>query len=524
MMMSMTPRCRRLSSSSLSSLSSLPSLLPWSGQFLILASLVVLLVAPAATFAHCGDEAMHNWPTWRGPLSTAVVPHADPPLEWSEEKNVLWKVAVPGNGLATPAVWGDKIFVMTSVAADEAAMAASQEAAQKKMENREWPPAVEPVEQSFVLMALSTDDGSELWRRVARTAAPHEAHYIDSSWASASPLTDGERVYAHFGSNGTYAYTLDGEKVWEVDLGDMTTRNAFGEGASPALHDGKLVVPWDHEGDSFLVALDAATGEEIWRVERPGEPTNWATPTVVEVAGEDGSTRAQIVLPGTGKSRGYDLETGEELWSLGGQTTNIIPSPPVSDGIAYLASGFRGNKLQAVDLATARGELTDGSEAASEEGAPGQGAAKSDAVLWSRDRDTPYVPSLVLVEGQLCFLKHYKNIWTCVDAKTGEEVYQTRIEPLDNVWSSPVAADGKIYVLSREGKTAVLRHGDDYELLATNELDDRFDATPVLVGDRIYLRGREYLYAIAELDPAPVDQTTPADETDGHAEGAAKSR
>lgn len=458
-----------------------------------------LLVSPA--LADCGDEAMHNWPTWRGPLSTAVAPHADPPTEWSETKNVLWKVEVPGNGLATPAVWGDQIFIMTSVAADDAAMAASREAAQKKMENQEWPPAVEPVEQAFVLMALSTEDGSELWRQTARTAAPHEAHYIDSSWASASPLTDGERVYAHFGSNGTYAYTMDGEKVWEVDLGDMTTRNAFGEGASPALHDGKLVVPWDHEGDSFLVVLDAATGEEIWRVERPGEPTSWATPTLVEVAG-----KTQIVLPGTGKSRGYDLATGEELWSISGMTTNIIPSPPVEDGVAYLASGFRGNKLQAVDLAKAKGELFDGSEEGREEG-----EAKSDAVLWSRDRDTPYVPSLVLAEGQVCFLKHFKNIWTCVDAKTGEDVYQTRIEPLDNVWSSPVAADGKIYVLSREGKTAVLKAEGEYELLATNELDDRFDATPVLVGDRIYLRGRQHLYAIAEKDGMKVQEPAAED-------------
>ncbi|MDA8016381.1 MAG: PQQ-like beta-propeller repeat protein [Thermoanaerobaculia bacterium] len=455
-----------------------------------LAGFVLFTVLGIATGrpAVCDDEAMQNWPTWRGPLSTAVAPHADPPAEWSETKNVLWKVKVPGNALATPAVWGDRIFLMTTVAEDEAAMASSQRAAQEKRDNSEWPPAVEPVGQSFVVMALSTDDGSELWRRAVRTAVPHEAHYIDSSWASASPVTDGERIYAHFGSNGTYATTIDGELIWEVDLGDQTTRNAFGEGASPALHEGKLVVPWDHEGDSFLVVLDAASGEEIWRVERPGEPTSWATPTVVEVG-----DKAQIVLPGTGRSRGYDLATGEELWSLAGMTTNIIPSPPVQDGVAFLASGFRGNKLQAVDLAKAKGALQDGSE---------EGGKRSAAVLWSRDRDTPYVPSLVLASSQVCFLKHYKNIWTCVDAHTGGEVYQTRIEPLDNVWSSPVAAAGRIYILSREGKTAVLKAGGEYELLATNELDDRFDATPVLVGDRIYLRGREHLYAIGQTASA----------------------
>ena len=463
--------------------------------FLPLLLTVPLWITLPAT-ADCGDEAMHSWPTWRGPTSTAAVPHATPPLEWSETKNVLWKVELPGNSLSTPAVWSDQIFVMTSVAADEAAMAASQEAAEKKQEAQEWPPSVEPVQQTFVVMALSTKDGSEIWRRVARTAAPHEAHYIDSSWASASPLTDGERVYVHFGSNGTYAYSLDGELLWQTDLGDQTTRNAFGEGATPALHAGKLVVPWDHEGDSFLALLDAATGKEIWRVARPDEPTSWATPTVVSVNGE-----AQIVLPGTGKSRGYDFTTGEELWSLAGMTTNVIPTPPVQDGIAYLASGYRGNKLQAVDLAKAKGELQDGSSET--------GAEKSEAVLWSRDRDTPYVPSLVLSEGQVCFLKHFRNIWTCVDAKTGDEVYQSRIEPLDNVWSSPVAADGKIYVLSREGKTAVLRQGKEYELLATNELDDRFDATPVLVGDRIYLRGRKFLYAIAEKDGRKVEASAP---------------
>ena len=205
-----------------------------------------------------------------------------------------------------------------------------------------------------------------------------------------------------------------------------------------------------------------------------------ATPLIAE----DGAG-GQVILPGTGKSRGYDLASGEELWSLAGMTVNTIPSPVLARGLVYLASGYRGTMLQAVDIAAARelgGDLQD-----------------TPAVVWSHAKNTPYVPSVVVNEGLVYFLKHYRNILSCLDARTGEVQYETRIEGLTSVWSSLAVAAGRLYVVGRDGKTAVIKLGPTYELLALNELDDRIDASPVFVGDRLYLRGRRQIYALEEL-------------------------
>ena len=269
-------------------------------------------------------DSSRQWPQWRGPLANGVAQHGTPPVHWKSQsevrENVVWAVDIPGNSLSTPVVWGDRIFLLSAVSADQEAFVRNVESAAEIKEAGEWPPDVAPVAQAFVVMAVSAEDGRLLWKRTAREAVPHESHYLDSSWASASPITDGERLFAFFGSNGLYAYDLDGELLWEKDLGDQTTRRGFGEGASPALAKGLLIVPWDHEGESFIVALDAETGEQVWRTERPDEVTAWATPLIAS----DGLGQ-QVVVPGTGKSRGYDLETGQELWNLSGMTVNTIP-------------------------------------------------------------------------------------------------------------------------------------------------------------------------------------------------------
>ncbi len=443
-------------------------------------SVAVLLVA---SLAGATEERDRYWPTWRGPDQNGVSPHGDPPVSWSETENVKWKIKLEGRSLASPIVWGDRIFLLSAVAIDEAAYSASQEAAAEKMERRQWPPAVEPVRQRFVVQARSRKDGSLIWEREAIEQTPHEAHYIDSSFASASPVTDGEVLLAHFGSNGLFAYDLDGKPLWDIDLGDMRTRNAFGEGASPAIRGDVVVVNWDHEGDSFIIALDKKTGRELWRTPRPGEVSTWATPLIVE------SKRGlQVVVPGTGKSRGYSLETGEELWSLSGMTVNTIPSPIYRDGVVYLASGYRGNMLQAVAVDVAEGEVDGESE-----------------LLWQYERDTPYVPSVLAYGDQLYFIKHFRNILTSLDARTGEVVFnQQRLDGIDNVYASPVAAAGRIYILGRGGDAVVLEHGREYKLLAKNVLDDGFDASPAIVDGELYLRGREHLYCIAR------DSTEPA--------------
>jgi outer membrane protein assembly factor BamB len=432
---------------------------------------LILLVQSSVSAA----DQEKNWPTWRGPLHNGVAPHADPPVAWSEKKNVTLKLAIPGRGLSSPVIWGNTLFLMSAVPVDDKAYAASQQAAAEKLERQEWPPSVDPVEQRFVVQALSRHDGSTLWERTATQRVPHESHYYDSAWSSASPLTDGKRVIAHFGSNGTYAYDMDGKLLWKVDLGDMTTRNGFGEGSSPALHDDTLVINWDHEGDSFITALDARTGKQLWKVERPDEVTSWSTPLIVK-QGE----RHQVVVPGTGYSRGYDLETGHELWRLSGMTVNTIPTPVQRNGVVYLTSGYRGNMLQAVDLGRASGDL---------EGKP--------AVLWSHDRDTPYVPSTVLSGERLYFTKHLKNILTCMNADTGEAHYTERLPGMASIWSSPVAAAGRLYLFDRQGHAVVLRDGPKFEVLAENDLDEGADASPAVVGGELWLRTTGHLYRIS---------------------------
>lgn len=417
-----------------------------------------------------------GWPRWRGPLSTGASPDADPPIRWSETENVVYKVEVPGEALASPVIHGDLIFLLTAVSIDPEAYAKNLDAAQKVMDSGEWPPSVDATPQRFLVQARDRHTGKIVWERTARESIPHESHYLDSSWASGSPVTDGEVLLAHFGSNGTYAYDLDGKLLWERDLGDMTTRRGFGEGTTPALVGDTILINWDHEGDSFLVALDRDTGEEKWRTARPGEVTSWATPLVVEVG-----DRRQVIVPGTGASRGYDFATGEEIWKLAGMTVNTIPSPVHQDGVVYLASGYRGTMLQAVRLEGAKGDL-----------------AGTESVLWNYEKDTPYVASVLLYGDQLYFLKHLRNIFTSLDRTTGKHHYTVRLPNIRNTYASPIAAANRVYVFDRGGGAVVLEHGTEFKVIAENTLDDGIDATPAMVGRDLYIRGRHHLYRITE--------------------------
>ena len=368
---------------------------------------------------------------------------------------------------------------------NEAAYEASLKSAAEVLERNEWPPSVMPVKQQFLLLAYSRKDGSLLWQRVANASVPHESHYIDSAWSCASPITDGKRVYAHFGSNGTYAYDLDGKLLWEIDLGDMTTRNGFGEGSSPALYGDTLVINWDHEGESCVVGRGAPTGKQRWRGGRAGVVSTWATPLIVTHDGKQ-----QVVIPATGRSRGYDLKTGKELWSVAGMTVNTIPTPVHRKGVVYLASGYGGTMLQAIDLTVANGPLEE-----------------TNALSWVYERDTPYVPSMLLYDNSLYFFKHFKNILSVLDATTGKPLRPLeRLKTIGSVWASPIAAAGRIYVFDRAGNAIVFEHGPEMKVLAENKLDGKVDATPAIAGNELYVRTGTHLYALQSSEPkaAPI--------------------
>jgi outer membrane protein assembly factor BamB len=411
-----------------------------------------------------GDSASDKfWPQWRGPLGTGVGPQADPPLTWSETNNIQWKLALPGEGDSTPIVWADRVFMLSAIPVEKETM----EAVKEKGPNGTF---------RFTIICVDRVSGRILWQKVAREAAPHEGHQENNTFASASPVTDGKFVWAFFGSRGLYCYDFEGNLKWQKDFGQMKTKMGFGEGASPALSGDTIVINWDHEGEDFIAALDKTTGKELWRQPRD-EATGWSTPLIVQFDGQK-----QVVVNATGKVRSYDLATGKELWSCAGQTANAIPSPVAQADVVYVTSGFRGSALQAIRLGRT-GDLTG-----------------TDAIAWSRNKSTPYVPSPLLTQSYLYLVSGNDNRISCFDAKTGEPYFeQERLEAIRGVYASPVSAGERIYILGREGACTVLRKGPKPEVLAVNKLADaRSDASIALVEKQLFLRTAHNLYCISE--------------------------
>ncbi len=444
--------------------------------------LSTLLVAACclASLAHelPADQpaAEHGWPQWRGPLATGVAPRANPPLEWSEEKNLRWKVALPGKGHSTPVVWGDRLFVTAAIPYGDPVepSAAAPEGAHDNLKvTRRY---------EFVVMAIARDDGRILWRRTVHRALPHEMGHQTASLASASPSTDGERVFAFFGSYGLFALSVDGELEWSVKFGRMHTKHGHGEGSSPALHGDTLIVNWDHEEGSFVAALDTKTGKERWRVDRD-EVTSWATPIVVEHAGAK-----QVIVPGTQRLRAYDLATGTVIWECAGLSANIVASPVADKGMVYAASSYTTRALLAIRLAGAKGDITG-----------------TEQVAWRRSRGTPYVPSLLVSNGALYYLGHYQGVLSRIDARTGEDrPGKFRLPSIGNVYASPVSAAGRVYITDRDGTTVVISDEDQPRVLAVNQLEGTFSASTALVDGELYLRSADSLYCIIEEAPEEV--------------------
>ena len=423
------------------------------------------------------DPHVGSWPSFRGPAHTGVAPGADPPVQWSESSNVRWKVKLEGTGHASPVVWGNRIYVMSAVKTEreiEALPAALAPQQQRRRGHR--PPSVKPTHvHRFVVSAYALKTGKQVWSTVVREEIPHESLHSTASQASASPVTDGKHIWAFFGSHGLYCLDTRGRVVWEKDLGSQSTRNEFGEGASPAVHGELVVVNWDHEGNSFIVALDKKTGEERWKNPRD-ERTSWSTPLVVR----DGD-RDVIVVSATGSVRGYGLRSGEELWSVAGLGPNVIPTPVADGETVWVMSGYRDAHGLAIRYPGARGDLTG-----------------TDRIRWETDRGLSYVPSPVLVDGRVFFFQRFAGILSCYTLTTGEACYdQQRIDDYEAIYASPVSAAGRVYSVSRDGSAIVFRASGNFEILARNELDDVFSATPAIVGDSLILRGDRFLYRVA---------------------------
>ena len=465
----------------------------------------VALIVLLGVAVSLGDD---NWPTWRGPETMGIASGGNPPLQWSETKNVKWKVKLEGDeSNSSPIIWGDKIFFQTAV--DTRIKDDTPAPAGPSMPMPRPGPGGPPggggpggpggrpggdgrggpggrggrgpggfgmsaptTQYKFNLVCMDRKTGKLLWDRTAAQVKPHQGHHRDHGFASFSPVTDGEHVWAAYGSRGIYCYDMDGNKIWSKELPQMSTM--FGEGGAPSLAGDAVIVLQDQRGESFIFAFDKKTGELLWKKSRD-EETSHATPLPVTVDG-----KMQVVVSATNFVRGYDVQTGDVIWQCSGQTRNVIPTPVVGFGMVFCASGFRGSCLQAIRLGGS-GDLSN-----------------SDSVVWQVNEATPYVPSPLLYDGRIYVCDVNKEVVSCYDAKTGEPhfVRQT-MDEMKGVYASPTAAGERIYFVGRNGVSYVLKPSDKYEVLAVNTLDDKIDCSPAFVGDEMYVKGKQNLYCIS---------------------------
>jgi len=420
-----------------------------------------------------------NWPQFRGPQSTGVADDPSVPDTWSTTHNVVWKTEIPGSGWSSPVVWGDRIF-LTSVISTVA-----PEAPKKGLYfggNRE---AIPTDEHRWMVYAVDWKTGKITWEREVHRGAPASSHHLKNTYASETPVTDGERVYAYFGNLGLFVFDTDGKPAWSQTWGPFRTRYGWGTAASPVLCKDRIYVVDDNEERSFLVALDKRTGKQIWRVERD-EGSNWSTPFIWETEG-----RTEIITSGTRKVRAYDLD-GKLLWELGGMSSIVIPTPFAQHGLLFLASGYVGDQVRPVYAvrAGARGDIS-----------LKEGETSNEYIAWYLRQGGPYNPS-PLVYGDYYYTLLDRGIFTCHDARTGREIYgKQRIDPGASAFTaSPWAANGKIFALSEDGDTFVIQTGPEFKVLAKNSLDEMCMATPAIARGSLIIRTATKLYRIGRTE------------------------
>ncbi|MEK7996608.1 MAG: PQQ-binding-like beta-propeller repeat protein, partial [Planctomycetota bacterium] len=409
-----------------------------------------VIAAAAVAFLAPGVNAQGNWPGFRGP-SAGVVEDGILPDTWSATENVVWKTEIPGRAWSSPVVWGERIFLTSAVSEGD------DEMPKKGLYlggNREKP---SDKTHRWMVYCIDFNTGRILWERLAHTGVPRHPLHIKNTHASETPVTDGQRVYAYFGNVGLYCYDMDGKQLWSKEFGSFKIRYNWGTAASPVLYEDKLFIQNDNDEQSFLVALDKRTGEQIWRVQRD-EKSNWATPYIWQ-----NDQRTELITCGTGKIRSYDLE-GKLLWELGGMSNIVIPTPLAKHGLLYVTSGYVGDKKRPIF--------------AIRPGAEGDISLKDDQssnqyIAWCQKQDGPYNPSPI-VYGDYLYVLYDRGFLSCYDAKTGEPVYsrQQIAAGATAFTSSPWANDGKIFCLSEDGETFVIQAGPKFKVLGKNALNE----------------------------------------------------
>ena len=417
-----------------------------------------------------------NWPAFRGGAQGGVAADKPLPDAWAADKNIAWQIDLPGRGWSSPVVWGDRIFV-TTVETD------TKLPDQKKgLYINDLTGKPQEGEHRWMVYCLDWKTGQTLWKKEAFKGEPQSPIHIKNTYASETPVTDGERVYACFGNVGLVCYTLEGKEVWSKKLSPHKTRMGWGPAASPALDGDRLYLVNDNEDQSYLTALDKKTGEEIWKVERD-EKSNWATPFIWK-----NDQRTEIITAGSKRVRSYDTD-GKVLWELAGMSVLSIPTPFAGPDLLYVSSGYILDPTIKPIYAI-------------RPGATGDISLKSDEtsnkwIAWSQKQAGPYNPSPLLY-GDYVYVLYDRGLLSCFEAKTGKPVYERERLGAPAFTASPWAADGKIYCLSEDGDTVVVQAGKEFKILGKNSLDEMALASPAVLRGSIVLRTQSKLYRIGK--------------------------
>ena len=434
---------------------------------------LALCLALAAAAAAAGND---NWPQFRGPtMNAAVADNPDLPETWSETENVEWAADIPGLGWSSPVVWGDRVF-LTTVTAD-----GDFELPKPGLYAPRGRPDPVPLQHDWLVYCLSLETGDVLWRRSVETGRPAFPRHMKNSYASETPATDGERVYVRFGELGLYTFDMDGNEVWRLEIPDRQTRSDWGSASSPVVYGDMVIIVYDNEEESWIAALDKRTGAELWRTARD-EVSSWASPYVWEHEG-----RTEIVTSAVNRIRSYDLD-GNLLWEMDGRMSwAAIATPFSSHGLVYVNSGyFRDEHRPAYAIRPgASGDIT-----------LAEGERSNEYVAWYQPRAGNYNTS-PLIYGDIYYSLLDRGFFEAYDARTGEPVYRRqRIRVAASFTSSPWAYNGKIFALSEQGDTYVIRAGREFEVMGVNSLGELALASPAIAGDRLLIRTQSKLYSI----------------------------
>jgi outer membrane protein assembly factor BamB len=435
----------------------------------------ILLVIVSASFLLAPNAlAEANWPQFRGP-SAGVAEDSILPDTWSTTENVAWKLEIPGRGWSSPIVWGDRIFVTSAIGGGDAEMPKKGlyfggERNKPSDKTHRW-----------MVYCIDFNSGKILWEKLAHKAVPKHSLHIKNTYASETPVTDGERIYAYFGNTGLFCYDLNGKELWARKSEGFKIRYNWGTAASPVLYEDRLYIVNDNDEQSFLVALDKRTGERIWRVDRD-EKSNWATPYIWK-----NTQRTELITCGTGKVRSYNLD-GKLLWELGGMSVIVIPAPCAEHGLLYVTSGYVGDKKRPVFAIRpgAQGDIT-----------LKDGENSNEYIVWFQKQGGPYNPSPV-VYGNYLYVLYDRGVLSCYDARTGSKTYSRHrmAAGATAFTSSPWANDGKIFCLSEDGDTFVIQAGPKFKVLGRNKLDEMCMATPAAIRGSLIIRTMSKLYRI----------------------------